>query len=60
MVHQERQATNWHHQEFHAESVMIRIICSLELDEHEVHSEEGRSNEENLHSSVVGRDEGSE
>lgn len=60
MVDQESQSTHRNNQELHAESVMIGVIGGLELEVHEVDSEEGGANEENFHDGVVRRDEGGE
>lgn len=53
MVDQESQSTHRHHQELHAKSVMIGVIGGLELEVHEVDSEEGGADEEDLHDGVV-------
>jgi len=43
----------WQQEEFDTESVVIAIICSSELEEHEIQSAERRGQKEDLHSRVV-------
>lgn len=57
MVDQERQSSHWNNQELHSEGIMVAVICSLELEVYQINSGHCGSNEDDLHDSVVNRDE---
>lgn len=50
----------WDDEELNSESVVISVVCCLELHPHKVHGSNGSSQEEHLHYGVVQRIETSE
>lgn len=60
MVNKESQATHRNNQELHPKGVVVAVICGLEFEEEEIDGDEGWSDEENFHGSVVDRYKGGE
>ena len=53
VVEDKGEDNDWSEEEFNTESVMVAIIGSFELEEHQVDCSSGACNEENLHRRVV-------